>query len=322
MTQMDASFVYTDMGGLDQLRQQARTNDAEALRTVAQQFESMFIKMMLKTARDTEKLINDDSMFNSHAYQTWREMSDDQMALSMSADGGLGLADQLYDQLYDQVIDSGNKSPQVLPLADSQRSVLPPRFAPAERQPATPVTSVYEEVSATPVTPELTPATPVNEKIHQFVSQILPAAEQAAAKLGIEPKYLIAQAALETGWGQKVIRDASGQDSHNLFGIKAHRDWQGEVAQTMTHEYRDGVRLDMPDWFRAYPSYEASLTDYIDFVSSHPRYEPALAQARAGNSRGYVEQLQVAGYATDPNYASKIIALAESDRLGQALSGA
>lgn len=323
MTQVDASFVYTDMSGLDSLRQQARTNDAAALRTVAQQFESMFIQMMLKTARETEKLLNDDSMFNSHSYQTWRQMSDEQMALSMSADGGLGLADQMYDQLYDQVIGNGNKSPQVLPLDESNRSVLPPRFDANPRQPgsAQPVESIYNEVTANPITAQIKgEPDPVAEKIANFVDKIRAGAEQAAEKLGIDPKFLIAQAALETGWGQKVIRDAAGNDSHNLFGIKAHRDWSGNSAETMTHEYRDGVRLDMKDIFRAYNSYDESLNDYVDFVNSHPRYQNALAQAQAGNSAGYVEGLQQAGYATDPNYAQKIISLAQSSRLNTALA--
>ncbi|WP_119393909.1 flagellar assembly peptidoglycan hydrolase FlgJ [Salinibius halmophilus] len=324
MTQVDASFVYTDMSGLDSLRQQARTDDSAALRTVAQQFESMFIQMMLKTARETEKLLNDDSMFNSHAYQTWRQMSDEQMALSMSADGGLGLADQLYDQLHDQVIGNGNKSPQVLPLDESNRTILPPRFDSTPRQPgsAEPVQSIYQEVNAHPITSKLdgSQTDPVAEKIANFVNKIRAGAEQAAEKLGIDPKYLIAQAALETGWGQKVIRDSAGNNSHNLFGIKAHRDWQGNSAETMTHEYRDGVRLDMKDLFRAYNSYDESLNDYVDFVNGHPRYQPAIAQAQAGNSRGYVEGLQQAGYATDPNYAQKIISLAESSRLQVAMA--
>src|SRR5690554_2543226 len=137
---------------------------------------------------------------------------------------------------------------------------------------------------------------------------MLPMAEKAAARLGVDPHYLVAQAALETGWGKLIIRGRDGSSSHNLFGIKTHGQWQGGSANVLTSEYRDGVRQQQRATFRSYESYEQSFDDYVDFLQSNGRYQQALA--RTGNADAFFRELQQAGYATDPRYASKVSQIA------------
>ena len=146
-----------------------------------------------------------------------------------------------------------------------------------------------------------------------------PHASEAAARLGLPPEALLAQAALETGWGRHVIRRADGGSSHNLFGIKADGRWQGERASTQTLEYVDGVAVRVRDHFRAYASHADSFNDYVDFLQRNPRYRDALQ--RTGDAAAYFSALQAAGYATDPAYATKIQRILDGDTLRNA-SGA
>jgi flagellar protein FlgJ len=138
----------------------------------------------------------------------------------------------------------------------------------------------------------------------QFVERLMPLAEKASDALGVDPRVLVAQAALETGWGRAIIRDANGQSSNNLFNIKAGTGWQGERVAVQTMEYRNGLPQPERAEFRAYASLEQSLDDYVQFIQDNPRYEDALSQA--GKPVAYLQELQRAGYATDPEYADKI----------------
>lgn len=144
-----------------------------------------------------------------------------------------------------------------------------------------------------------------------FIESLLPHARKAAEQLGVEPRVLVAQAALETGWGQHMITDDNGGPSFNFFGIKATTDWQGGTAETTTHEYIEGRRLTMTDRFRAYSDPESAFQDYVDFLKANPRYQSALANA--DDPAAYTRGLQDAGYATDPHYADKILRIAGSD---------
>ncbi|MDP3368028.1 MAG: flagellar assembly peptidoglycan hydrolase FlgJ [Pseudomonas sp.] len=137
-----------------------------------------------------------------------------------------------------------------------------------------------------------------------FVQTMLPLAQEAADRIGVEPHYLVAQAALETGWGKSILRRSDGDSSFNLFGIKTHGQWQGEAARAVTSEYRDGQMVRETANFRAYDSYKQSFHDLVDFLQSNPRYQNALS--KTDNSETFVRELQAAGYATDPQYARKI----------------
>jgi flagellar protein FlgJ len=136
--------------------------------------------------------------------------------------------------------------------------------------------------------------------------------QEAAEQLGIDPKALLAQAAIETGWGQHMIHNTSGQNSHNLFGIKADRRWQGDRAIVNTIEFEQGVASTKKAPFRFYDSFADSMQDYVGFVKQNPRYEAAVKQSQS--PQNYFSELQKAGYATDPDYANKVIAVFEGEQ--------
>ena len=167
------------------------------------------------------------------------------------------------------------------------------------------------EVEATKATSE---GQPTDEPM-AFVQQLLPAARVAAKELGLEPMALLAQAALETGWGKKIFRAADGAQSHNLFGIKASSGWNGQVAIVDTLEYRQGSAQREKAKFRVYENVEQSMQDYVAFMKNNPRYQQALANT--GDAKSYFRQLQAAGYATDPNYAQKLMAVFEGATFNQ-----
>ncbi|MHA7879500.1 MAG: flagellar assembly peptidoglycan hydrolase FlgJ [Saccharospirillum sp.] len=304
VSQLDAAFNYNDLHGLNDVKAKARADDPAALRVVAQQFESMFISMVLKSMREATDVMSSD-MLNSNETKFYRDMHDQQLSLTLSQQGGYGLADTLYEQLLRQLPDrpEAGTVPNVRPLNESNRPILPVPATP--RETVAPVESPSHET--TPDGPSA------------FINRIAPYAEQAAAELGVDPRVLIAQAALETGWGQHMIQRDDGGNSHNFFGIKADSRWQGDSAETLTHEYIDGTAITLKDRFRAYNSPAESFSDYVRFLTDNPRYQPALAQA--GSPEGYARALQQAGYATDPAYADKILRIADSDLMRTAMSG-
>jgi flagellar protein FlgJ len=152
----------------------------------------------------------------------------------------------------------------------------------------------------------------------EFVETMLPLAEEAAQKIGVDARYLVAQAALETGWGKSIIRQADGSSSHNLFGIKSHGGWQGDSARVLTTEYKGGEAVKEAASFRAYDSYQQSFNDYVSFLQGNGRYQEALAVA--DKPERFVRELQEAGYATDPQYARKIAQIARQMQTYQAVA--
>jgi len=314
--QLDAAFNYNDLQGLDTLKKGVRHDDPEALKVVAQQFESMFIGLIMKSMRDATDVMASD-LENSYQTKFYRDMHDQQLSLSLSQSGGFGLADVLYEQI------SQAQNPvrpdlyniDVKPMDESIRPILPAGVTLNQliEKSALPFSSLSDVDDASSV---LEPKTKEGKGAmfsspEEFIRQLMPAAESAAKTLGLAPEILIAQAALETGWGKFVIQDDSGKSSNNLFGIKADQRWQGESALTTTHEYVEGNRLTVKEPFRAYDSVEDSFNDYVSFVSNSPRYQSAVNSADKGEN--YLKELQAAGYATDPNYAEKITRIARSE---------
>ncbi len=141
----------------------------------------------------------------------------------------------------------------------------------------------------------------------EFIATMMPMAEKAARRLGVEPRYLVAQAALETGWGKSMIRQKDGSNSHNLFGIKA-TNWSGESAMARTTEYVNGRAVKQVEGFRAYASFEQSFDDFVSLLQNSDRYQSAVNAG--GDSERFVRELQKAGYATDPQYARKVSQIA------------
>jgi flagellar protein FlgJ len=155
----------------------------------------------------------------------------------------------------------------------------------------------------------LAPAKRAFSSADEFVNTMLPMAKEAAARIGVDPRYLVAQAALETGWGKSVMRAQDGSSSHNLFGIKASSNWTGDSARAITSEFRNGQMVKETAQFRSYASYKDSFHDLVTLLQTNNRYQDVVKSA--DNPEQFVRELQKAGYATDPHYATKISQIAK-----------
>jgi flagellar protein FlgJ len=284
---LDNSF-YADPANLAALKREASTQSPESLRETAKQFESLFTNMMLKSMRDASGASGGDSLFGSDQQDFYQDMFDQQLSAQLSKGKGLGLADMLVRQLM-----------QGAGLADESSKVSTGQGLPVERAaPAPATTSAPAATSA--IWPPKTQA--------DFVKAILPAATDAGARLGVDPATIVAHAALETGWGKSVPMAADGRPSFNLFGIKAGGSWKGETANHVTQEFQGGRMQTVSADFRSYASPEHSLGDYVKLLESSPRYAQALG---TGSDAGaFARALQRGGYATDPDYANKLVAVA------------
>jgi len=345
----DAS-IYTDLSGLNAISQLGRKDSAEGLREVAKQFEAMFLNMMLKGMRAGEQTLFGDNYLRSNETNFHQENFDNQLALHMSASGGVGLAETLHRQLmqrYEPAVsanisaiaeaqgdlsnarrftgsvaraDSAVEAGAVVNSAVVNESIAPVQQPAVLRARTVAAREVVQFVPSEVMLAPTHSAPAQFESPDAFVEHLLPVAEKFAAQLGVDPRVLLAQSALETGWGKKMIRGAQGQPSFNLFGIKANADWQGNRASVSTLEYRGGAMHREVASFRAYNSYEESFADYVRLMQNQPRYAQALEQA--ADSAAYSVQLQKAGYATDPDYAEKIQSVLRSPSLNQASLGA
>ncbi|MGF1616004.1 MAG: flagellar assembly peptidoglycan hydrolase FlgJ [Gammaproteobacteria bacterium] len=284
--------VYTDLVGLAHLRREASRDHQAALPAVAQQFEGLFLQMLLKSMRQTAL---GDPLQTDPAADVYRGLYDQQLSLSLARARGIGLADMLVRELGEP----GGISPPV-----SLGAAPPPLAAPRPGLRG-------EVLPSTQPPPRTTRARdPVFDTPQRFVQTLLPQATRAAQRLGVAPQVLIAQAALETGWGRAMIRHADGTNSFNLFGIKADGRWPGARVVVPTLEFVQGVMERRPSAFRAYTNISESFDDYVDLIRQAPRYQAALASG--GDAAAYVHGLQAAGYATDPRYAEKVLAVMAS----------
>jgi flagellar protein FlgJ len=309
--------VYTDLQGLARLRQEARAeggqHSPETLRKVAGQFEALFVQQMLKAMRDST--LNEGLMDNDQT-RFYQGMFDQQISLEMTRGQGLGLAEMLVRQL------GGEAAAAALPRPQQAPDPFQGPAAPVRRGVGyTARTEGYTEITGAPAA-QAAAAERGNwrpESREQFVADLLPHAERAAARLGVDARVLVAQAALETGWGQHVMQRRDGRSSHNLFGIKADGRWDGEQVSHRTVEFHHGVLQREQASFRAYASPAHSLADYADFIAGNPRYRDALGSA---DPQRYVVELQRAGYATDPAYARKIMNIFNSEPFQSAIAEA
>ncbi|HZW25680.1 MAG TPA: flagellar assembly peptidoglycan hydrolase FlgJ [Gallionella sp.] len=268
-----------DTQSLEQLRAQARQSPDQALKAAAQQFESVFLNMMLKSMREATP---QDGMFDSEQTRMFTGMLDQQLAQSM-AGRGVGLADIMVQQL------SRNMAGQ---SEVGKAGGGPPATSGAQR------TTTPHAMSALP--------SAYSENAQQdFVDRMLPHAVQASKITGVPAQLMLGQAALESGWGKREIRMPDGSNSFNLFGIKATAGWNGKVAEVMTTEYRNGIAYKQVERFRAYSSYAEAFQDHANLIGNNARYAEVMQQA--GNPAGMAVAIQRAGYATDPNYADKLV---------------
>lgn len=291
-----------DIQGLASLRSQARQAPGAAISEVAGQFESLFVQMMLKSMRDATV---DGGLFDSTQLDTYQQMFDQQVSLELSQQGGIGLAEILVTQLgggaqSETVIEEAGSAP---PLVSLERPPLRvQRDVPGLIPPATERQSVVRADSAT--RQDDLAASP-----EAFIEAVWDDAVAAAGELGLDPAVLVAQSALETGWGKKVIQAADGSSSFNLFGIKVGNGWRGDSSIVNTMEFRDGLAALEKAAFRVYDSLSTAFKDYVSFLKDNPRYQSALE--KVSDSKAFLTELQQAGYATDPKYAEKILGILE-----------
>lgn len=262
---------YTDLAALNDIKISGREDSKEGLRQVAKQFESLFVNMMLKSMREANKGFAEGSYLNSNEMEFYQQNFDNQLSLHLTQGEGIGLADVFYRQMLHQY----------------------------EQEDVDPKTSqrMFPEQNQSPSNSSVQFDSP-----QDFVSALYEDAHAAAEKIGVPAEMLLAQSALETGWGKKIVSDTRGNLSHNMFGIKADSSWQGTTSAAASLEYENGVATRCVEKFRHYDSFRESFHDYVDFLQNNPRYESALR----ADADSYIEELQKAGYATDPNYAEKV----------------
>ncbi|MFU2329741.1 flagellar assembly peptidoglycan hydrolase FlgJ [Pseudomonas sp. NFX98] len=395
------SGAFSDLNRLNQLKVGDKNSDAN-MRKVAQEFESLFLGEMLKSMRSATEALGKDNPLNTAEAKQYQEMYDQQLAVSMSREGGgIGLADVLMRQMsknkplapgeaatLSAAKQKAAKAAAQTPIAagtvaingplsrvngerplwasrsvkaptgegahhndmaliNQRRLALPPKLAdrllaglvPSATTTAAAVnkTQLPERVTTSGAGPlyngdwlanaqaasngsmqihgraiaqiPLAPAKKAFSSADEFVNTMLPMAKEAADRIGVDPRYLVAQAALETGWGKSVMRAQDGSSSHNLFGIKASSNWQGNSARAITSEFRNGEMVKETAEFRSYDSYKDSFHDLVTLLQTNNRYQDVLKSA--DNPEQFVRELQKAGYATDPDYASKISQIAK-----------
>lgn len=367
------SGAYTDLNRLNQLKVGKDRDSDGNIQKVAQEFESLFLNQMLKVMRSANDVFAEGNFLNSNESKTYQDMHDQQLAVNLSRNGGIGLADVLSRQLMKTAQpraasnpfaklanvfkpDAAEQALAVQPgaapaagalagtgaseaprndshLLNQRRLSLPARLADRQAAGIAPTDAPGASTTATDnralakvdwvpaqrtlamdgkaersAQAEQTVAKTKFASAEDFIATMLPMAEKAAQKLGVEARYLVAQAALETGWGKSVIKQRDGSTSYNLFGIKSHNSWGGESARVMTTEYKAGKAVKESASFRAYDSYQQSFEDFVNFLQSNGRYQKALSSTE--NPEQFAKELQKAGYATDPNYARKISQIA------------
>lgn len=332
----DQARNFLELKGLNAIRQQSNGTDGEAkkaaLTEAAQQFEAIFTQMLLKSMRKAQEVLESDSPFNSQSTKFYRDMHDQQMSLEMSSNGSLGLTDLIVRQLGG---DSDNFTPRTVLRNDANLEQIK-KLAKEDKLnsiqmqssddymkeylsranviksdetkipfDANTLDSRENKLDATTKS-SVNFSTPSFEQPKDFVTALTEPAKAVQEKLGVPFEVVIAQAALETGWGQKIIKHDNGTSSNNLFNIKADNRWAGDKVQKETLEFEQGSMVKKSAPFRAYQSLSESLNDYVNFLSDGDRYQDALQNPN--NVEHFLQGIQKAGYATDPQYANKIMA--------------
>lgn len=268
---------YTEFSDLAKLKAASIADPEKALESVARQFESLFTQMILKSMRSAEL---SSGLFDNNQTKMYQDILDKQLSTSLSSQKGLGIADMLIGQL---TRSQKNKSP----ISNSIHNTV----------------NTKNNMNHLQSNDMFAQSTEFSNP-SKFVNNLYSIAKDIESKYQIPANYLLAQSALETGWGKHVIHDRFGASSFNLFGIKAGDDWHGKVVSARTTEYVSGQPVTKYEKFRAYATFKESMTDYAGLISSDPRYVAAYKQK--SDPLKYFNGLQLAGYASDPNYSNKI----------------
>jgi flagellar protein FlgJ len=308
---------FLDVNGLNSIRQDAKSGDKagkkDALEQAAKQFEAIFMQMLMKSMRKAQEVLESDSPFNSESTKFYRDMHDQQMSLELSNNGALGLSELIVRQLGG---DSENFTPHNILRSDgnldSRGSLRISEPALLSNVSTVNDSSAHQGSSKDRQTNGSIAAqaasmmqSPTFEQPKDFVSALTADAKRVQDKINVPFEVVIAQAALETGWGQKIIKTNSGESSNNLFNIKADSRWAGEKTHKETLEFENGAMVKKREPFRVYESIGQSVDDYLNLLTKSERYQGALENS--ANVEQFLHNLQSAGYATDPDYAKKII---------------
>lgn len=297
-TGFEQSKVYMDFKGFSELRRGAQDKDPKALESVAKQFEALFMQMIMKSMRAANSAIGEDSFLNSDSVNFYEGMYDQQLAMDLSGKSGLGLSEMLVRQL----------SP---PDGSENKGNLTELHQQLEKIKVTSKAADTKEIQADISEPVL-----FNNPV-DFVKSLWDDAVQVAKQLGVDPKILVAQAALETGWGKHIIKDKNGNSSFNLFNIKTGSSWDKSSVAVSTLEYEKGIGVKKVEPFRQYTNFAESFSDYLNLLQKLDRYDGAMEQA--SDAKAFIHALQKAGYATDPNYADKVYSIYQGKELNRAI---
>jgi flagellar protein FlgJ len=304
-----------DVKDMGSLRQSARAGSPEALKTAATQFEAMFVNMMMKSMRDATP---QDGMMDSQQSKTFTTMLDQQTSQNI-AKKGIGLSDMLIRQL------SKTTDKQALAIGGDSNGGANGNDGSFGGVASLMDAKLQRAIAAAGGSGTDTAVTLVGNgagvnkgsqapHVRSFQDKLSAHAEEASRATGIPAKFMLGQAALESGWGKREIKGRDGTNSNNLFGIKATPDWKGKVVEATTTEYVNGKAQSRVERFRAYDSYGDSFKDYAKLLASNPRYEKVMASA--GDASSFAQGLQKAGYATDPNYANKLTSIIKRSLAG------
>ncbi|HGN9370777.1 TPA: flagellar assembly peptidoglycan hydrolase FlgJ [Citrobacter pasteurii] len=280
-----------DAQSLNELKAKAGQDPAANIRPVARQVEGMFVQMMLKSMREA---LPKDGVFSSDSTRLYTSMYDQQIAQQMTAGKGLGLAEMMVKQMTQGQGQPADDAPQV-PMKFSLETV-----------------TSYQNQTLTQLVRKAMPRTtesydePLSGDSKDFLAQLSLPAKLASQQSGVPHHLILAQAALESGWGQRQIRRENGEPSFNIFGVKASGSWKGPTTEITTTEYENGEAKKVKAKFRVYSSYLEALSDYVGLISRNPRYAAVTGAATAEQG---AQALQNAGYATDPNYARKLTSM-------------
>lgn len=298
-----------DTSGLADIKRLAKTNDPQALKAAARQFEAVFLQMVLKSMRDATPK---DDLMDSDQTRMYESLLDQQLAQVMAGKGqGTGLAALIEKQL-SRTTTLDPQLPEFAPLLNPPAKAVPfgTGDTPWPLAPRTMAPAAGNDSTAA--------AADIPAQARDFVARVWPHAQEASRSTGIPAQFLVAHAALETGWGRSEPRHADGSPSYNLFGVKASRGWTGGAVEAVTTEYADGTPQRQVERFRAYGSYAESFQDYARLLTTNPRYAGVLG-VRDGGS--FARGLQQAGYATDPAYAAKLERIIGGTTLRATLQG-
>jgi flagellar protein FlgJ len=308
-----------DVQGFDAMRAAANASPQQGVKAAAKQFDAVFTQMMLKSMRDATPA---DGPLDSNDGAQFQSMMDQQLAQQMS-NKGIGVANAMIKQLTRAMggdpnslsasNGAGGIASAMQGLSGSGGSgnagnmamlnALGRAYGNAAANGSLGKSQGWDANSA------LTPAVRGNgdDKVDAFVNKLANGAQQASATTGIPARFIVGQAALESGWGKREIMKADGSTSYNVFGIKATKDWTGKTVSTMTTEYIHGKPHRVVEKFRAYDSYEDAMTDYATMLKNNPRYASVINGSRTAES--FAQGMQRAGYATDPHYAKKLMSI-------------